>query len=420
MWPMRCAAAALVVLGAFLAGCDGKDGARPLALSGCTEVRYAGGGKPDVLVVWDLPRRGVGADTTRVMVDAIEFVLRRHRFRAGDHRVGYQSCNDTSGDDPYDEQLCRRNARAYVAADDVVGVIGPWNSGCAVEQIPIVSRKAAGPLAMISPSNTFVGLTQLSAGAARLYPDGVRSYVRVVTHDLAQGSATALAAQRLGARRVALVHQDYADEYVGGLSESFRRSARSLGLEVKPFEWKRLPSYRALARSVAATHPDAVYLAGLTQLNARRLVLDLRAALGPRVTLLAPDSFAADDVARGLGAAGEGMLVTVPGFPPDTLPPAGKRFVQAFGPSRIEARQLGAPEAAQATEVLLAAIARSDGTRASVVRELFATRVKNGILGSFSFDRNGDVVPRSVGVYRFERGKIVTEGVVQVPSGDGS
>ena len=151
MWPMRCAAAALVVLGAFLAGCDGKDGARPLALSGCTEVRYAGGGKPDVLVVSDLPRRGVGADTTRVMVDAIEFVLRRHRFRAGDHRVGYQSCNDTSGDDPYDEQLCRRNARAYVAADDVVGVIGPWNSGCAVEQIPIVSRKAAGPLAMISP-----------------------------------------------------------------------------------------------------------------------------------------------------------------------------------------------------------------------------------------------------------------------------
>ena len=114
------------------------------------------------------------------------------------------------------------------------------------------------------------------------------------------------------------------------------------------------------------------------------------------------------------------MLVTVPGFPPDTLPPAGKRFVRAFGPSRIEARQLGAPETAQATEVLLAAIARSDGTRASIVRELFATRVKNGILGSFSFDRNGDVVPRSVGVYRFEHGKIVTEGVVQVPSGDGS
>jgi hypothetical protein len=49
------------------------------------------------------------------------------------------------------------------------------------------------------------------------------------------------------------------------------------------------------------------------------------------------------------------------------------------------------------------------------VKELFATRVTNGILGSFSFDRNGDIVPRQVGIYRFEHGKIVTEGVVRVP-----
>jgi branched-chain amino acid transport system substrate-binding protein len=180
-----------------------------------------------------------------------------------------------------------------------------------------------------------------------------------------------------------------------------------------------LRSYGTLARSVAATRPDAVYLAGLTQLNARRLVLDLRAALGQRVTLIAPDSFAAEDIARGLGAAGEGMRVTVPSFPPDALPAAGKRFEREFGASLIQPGALGAPEAAQATEVLLAAIARSDETRASVVRELFATRVKDGILGSFSFDRNGDIVPRPVGVYRFERGKIVTAGVVRVPLGDG-
>ena len=88
------------------------------------------------------------------MVDAIELVLRQRNFRAGDLRVGYQSCNDTVGDEPYDTSLCRRNARAYVDTEDVVGVIGPWNSGCAIEQIPIVSRREAGPLAMISPSNT--------------------------------------------------------------------------------------------------------------------------------------------------------------------------------------------------------------------------------------------------------------------------
>jgi branched-chain amino acid transport system substrate-binding protein len=412
-------AAAVLVLGAFLAGCGGKDDAEPVTLSGCTEVLSGGGGKPDVLVVSDLPRRGVGADTTKVMVNAIEFTLRQHRFRAGDYRVGYQSCNDTSGDEPYDSQLCRRNARAYVAAEAVVGIIGPWNSGCAIEQIPIVSRKDAGPLAMISPSNTYGGLTLPSLGAERLYPDGVRSYARVVTHDLAQGGAAAQTAKRLGARRIALVHQDYGDEYVRGLAESFRESARALGIEVREFKWTTRPNYRSLGRSVAAMNADAVYLAGVTELNGRRLVLDLRAALGPDVTFLAPDSFAAEEIAKALGPAAEGMRLTVPGIPPDALPPAGKRFAQAFGPSLIVPRQLGAPEAAQATDVLLDAIARSDGSRASVVLELFATRIKKGILGSFSFDRNGDIVPRPVGLYRIERGKIVTDGVVRVPLGDG-
>ena len=75
----------------------------------------------------------------------------------------------------------------------------------------------------------------------------------------------------------------------------------------------------------------------------------------------------------------------------------------------------GPPEAAQATEVLLDAIARSDGTRASVVEELFATKVENGIIGSFTFDRLGDIDPAPVGVYRYEDGKIVVDRVIRGP-----
>ena len=41
---------------------------------------------------------------------------------------------------------------------------------------------------------------------------------------------------------------------------------------------------------------------------------------------------------------------------------------------------------------MLDAIARSDGTRASVTREVFRTRVEDGILGDIRFDRNGDLV----------------------------
>jgi branched-chain amino acid transport system substrate-binding protein len=416
---MRRAAAVLVVLVAGLAAaCAGDDAIEPVAVSSCGKLVYEGEGEPDVIVVSDFPLRGEHAQVTKVQVDAIEFVLRRHEFRAGDVAVGYQSCNYAVGD-ALDATLCRRNAQAYVATEDVVGVIGPWNSGCAELQIPIVSRREAGPLAMISSSNTQLGLTRTSY-AQSLYPDGVRSYARVVTHDLAQGAATAHLGRRLGARRAAVVVQrDIDDPYIPDLTRSFRAAARALGIDTRFFDWPLRKRYTELAASVAATRPDFVFLVGFSEQNAKTLVEDLRAALGPRIPLIAPDSFAGDDIAQELGPVGDGLLVTVPGVPSEALPPAGKQFLREFGPAGVTPTPPGAPETAQATEVLLDAIARSDGTRASVVEELLATKVEDGILGSFSFDRFGDIDPAPVGIYRYEDGKIVVDGVVRTPLGTG-
>jgi branched-chain amino acid transport system substrate-binding protein len=403
-------------VGLVAACAGGGDEVEPVAASACGELRYEGKGEPDVLIVSNLPLRGDAAPTAHQMVDAIEFVLRRREFRAGDFRVGFQSCNDIVGNRP-DASVCRRNARAYVDTASVVGVLGPFISGCAELQIPIVSRTAAGPLAMVSPSNTDDDLTRGSY-ARSLYPDGVRSYARVITHDVAQGAATAHLARRLGARRAALVLQRGLDDrYVQGNAAAFRAAARTLGIESTAFDWRFRQSYTELAASVAASRPDLVYLVGLPEMNGKRLVEDLRAALGPRVPFVAPDSFGSGDIAEELGPVGEGFWVTIPGIPPGSLPPEGKRFLRDLGRA-VESHEPYVPEAAQATEVLLDAIARSDGTRASVAEELFATKVENGILGSFSFDRNGDIVPAPVGVYRFEGGDIVVDSVVRTPLGD--
>jgi len=56
--------------------------------------------------------------------------------------------------------------------------------------------------------------------------------------------------------------------------------------------------------------------------------------------------------------------------------------------------------AAQAATALLDAIARSDGTRASVTKQLFASKVSNGILGSFGFTPEGDMTPSPVTIFR--------------------
>jgi ABC-type branched-subunit amino acid transport system substrate-binding protein len=88
--------------------------------------------------------------------------------------------------------------------------------------------------------------------------------------------------------------------------------------------------------------------------------------------------------------------VSIPGAARD-LSPAARQFL----------RDLGTPhplpfvlEAGQAAELVLQAIARSDGTRASVLKELRAANVKNGILGSFHFNRNGDITPAAVIIVR--------------------
>jgi ABC-type branched-subunit amino acid transport system substrate-binding protein len=159
-----------------------------------------------------------------------------------------------------------------------------------------------------------------------------------------------------------------------------------------------------------------VYLAGLPSLNGRRLLEDLRAELGRDVLFVGSAGFFMPRPGE-LGPAADGMLIALGGVPSEKLPAAGRSFLRAYGKPAYDQRQgYGAPEAAQSAEVLLDAISRSDGSRASVVDELFKTEVKNGILGSFEFDPNGDIDPAAVGFFRVEDGKIVVDRVVRVPA----
>ena len=83
------------------------------------------------------------------------------------------------------------------------------------------------------------------------------------------------------------------------------------------------------------------------------------------------------------------MYVGYAGFPDGKLPPAGRLFLEQFEEARpgLRTPDLSAAYAEHATEILLDAIARSNGTRPSVTRELRRTRIEGGILGDIRFDR---------------------------------
>jgi ABC-type branched-subunit amino acid transport system substrate-binding protein len=102
------------------------------------------------------------------------------------------------------------------------------------------------------------------------------------------------------------------------------------------------------------------------------------------------------------------MFVGYSGLLNERLPPAGARFVQRFARSQPGVTiESFAVAAAQATDVMLDAIARSDGTRASVVRQLFSTRIEHGELGRIRFDARGDLRAAPVTILRVVGGGTV-------------
>jgi branched-chain amino acid transport system substrate-binding protein len=168
----------------------------------------------------------------------------------------------------------------------------------------------------------------------------------------------------------------------------------------------RAEDYAMLVRVVRASKPDVVYVGGLLDTNAGGVIRELRAALDRDVELVGPSGLTGvPQLMKSSRGSALGMYLSFPGVLLEALPPAGSSWVERFRKTQGRAPiEPSVVYAAQATEVLLDAIARSDGTRASVVEELFATRVADGLLGTFGFDENGDISESPITIVRVQRG----------------
>ena len=154
-------------------------------------------------------------------------------------------------------------------------------------------------------------------------------------------------------------------------------------------------------------------MAGAAPPHVGTLIRDLRARVGPGVALIASDGFAGFTELLAAGPAAEGMYVSNYGIPNRELPPAGRQFLRDLEAAGGEpGPDASAAYGAQAAEILLEAVARSDGTRDSVTRELFRTNVEDGILGAIRFDENGDLFEGPFTIYRIAGKRALVDRVV--------
>jgi DNA-binding SARP family transcriptional activator/ABC-type branched-subunit amino acid transport system substrate-binding protein len=388
-----------------------SPGIPTLPATACRPVVYGGEGRPDLLIASDLSFQGDLAQENWAVVQAIEYTLRQHRFRAGDHRVGYQSCDDTTVSSGFaDAGKCEANAHAYVATLSVLAVIGSFYSGCAELMLPIMNAAKPSPLALVSPANSYTGLTMEAPGNTEghpesLYRNGPRNFFRVYPADILQGDSDAELARRLGVKRPFVHLADPREQYQIVLADEFVKAARLRALApVGPStEGPGPDAFRTLVQRLRRQGVDGAFISAyVDSRGTQALVRALRKEFGPTFPIIMPDSGLLG-LHEFLGPLADGIYVSAAAIndPFDQLPPNGQRFVREFSATQPR-RDVNsfAPYAAQATEVVLAAIARSDGTRGSVLEELRRTQVKDGILGSFRFDRNGDMTLNLIPVFR--------------------
>jgi branched-chain amino acid transport system substrate-binding protein len=380
-----------------------------------------GGGGPTATIVSDLPLQGSARARQETIANAITLALEDRDYMAGDVQIEYVSQDDaTAQAGQWDEARCAENAQSAAQNEDVVGWIGPYNSGCAAIEIPILNQ--AG-LAMVSHGNTAVGLTKPSGEPGepeQYYPTGNRNYTRVIVTDDKQASAAASWMRDQGIQTVYIL--DDRETFGVGLADQLQRSAEALGIQILGREGidGSAPNYRSLMERIAPLQPDAIYFAGVTDNNAGQIVIDKVGAgmSNEDVLFMGSEGIFEESFLEAAGGAAEGSYISFSGLPASELPGRGQDFVERyqerFPDSDIDALTAYGYEAAN---VLLDAIERAynaDGqvTREGVVRELFATQNYDGVLGTWSFDENGDTTLTELSGHRVQNGEFEFDRVL--------
>ena len=182
------------------------------------------------------------------------------------------------------------------------------------------------------------------------------------------------------------------------MATNFRDAAKSLGIKIAGFDaWdSKATSYTSTYDKIKQTDADAVFLGGLICENGAQLIKDKVAVLGPNdgVKLIAPDGFTTQATIDEAGSASAGMYLSVAGQPIDSFQGKAKEFVDGLLAGPLSGKPIDpyAIYGGQAAQVMLDAIAASDGSRSDVISKLFASDVQDGLLGTFTFSEDGDPV----------------------------
>jgi branched-chain amino acid transport system substrate-binding protein len=328
-----------------------------------------------------------GSDTARAqdVFDAEQLALRQSGSQLGNLTVKLVRVRGRKVSD---------NARTAIQDTTAIAYLGEVVPGASGDSIGISN---AQDLLQVSPTDTAVALTQASPavpGSPGLYYESAKTYGRTFARVVPTTAreARALVAQMQSLRVTRLFVTDDGSDYGKALAHEVKDDLGS-----------------AIAPASSAGAADGIFYAGSSP-TAAASVLDRAAASNPSLKLFAPSALAEQALVSALApAAQRALYVTAPGFYKN-LSAAGQKFQADFQASFGHAP---APEAIFGYEAMdsVLAVLRSAGSaatnRATVVRDYFAVKNRQSVLGTYSISASGDTSLDAFTVSRVQGGRLV-------------
>ena len=374
----------------------------------------SGGGGKTIKIGTELPMSGAETANGEPTANGVKLAIKQEN--AKNELSGYTldiNVQDDAVNGAHDPQQGATNMHTLVADTTVMGVVGPFNSNVAQAEIPISN---AGGLLQCSPANTNTGLTYPpdSAQYRPTNPNKI-NYIRTAAPDSIQGPAGAdYVYNDLGAKSVYIL--DDTETFGVGVGDSFQAEfVKDGGTVVKRDSApKTTTDYTSLFQSVASMHPAAVYLAGTTPTGMGLALKQGRTVAGfDTIPFMGPDGVA--DLGPGgttgatitvAGTAAHDVYGTVAGI--HDLP-SGSTFVADYNTEFGKAPGAYSAAGYACAQVIIAGIkaAIAAGTTdPAAMREAVraqATAAGNKfdtVVGSISFDKNGDITTPYMSFYK--------------------
>src|SRR5450432_197226 len=289
---------------------------------------------------------------------------------------------------PFDDQATPdvgvANAQNIVNDASILAVVGHLNSGVA---IPSSEVYAKSDLAMVSPANTNPTVTDRDS--THLVAN------RVCGRDDIQGPVGAkYVATVLNAKTVYVISDKTA--YGDGVAAAFTDAVKALGVNVLGDQaTDEASNFDAILTPIAALNPDVIYYGGIYDKGA--VLFKQARDKGIKAQFLGADGLDSSDLVKIGGDAINGLIFTTTAGPASLFPDA-KQFITDFEAAyKVKNVETYAPEAYAATQVVFAGITQAikdNGgalpTRKQVAAAMRATSALPTVIGTLTFDANGD------------------------------